>query len=333
MSPSAVPLPYRLDVHPGIASGDDLAHDAWAGLTGPFKDLPPKHFYDERGSDLFLRITELPEYYQSRKEMQILRALAEPLVARHEPVELVELGSGASRKAEPLLAAMTARHGGVRYAPFDVCPEVLLASAGRLATAFTGLRVHAVAGDFGMHLGGLPEASPEGVRLVAFLGGTIGNLLPSERTPFLRSVCQLMRPRDLLMVGTDLAGDPDRIRSAYDDSAGVTAEFNLNLLRVLNRELGADFDLDSFEHVALYDPVPPWVEMRLRSARAQVVSIERLGMEVCFDAGEEMRTEVSCKFTRESVAAMYADAGLRLVEWHTDRDGWFGVSLAGFAPG
>jgi L-histidine N-alpha-methyltransferase len=184
-----------------------------------------------------------------------------------------------------------------------------------------------VAGDFGRQLAYVPEkrSSP---RLVAFLGGTIGNFEPGSRAPFLRSVAELMDGEDLFLMGTDLAGDASRIQPAYDDAAGVTAEFNLNLLRVLNRELEADFDLGAFAHVAIYDPEPPWVEMRLRSLVDQVVTVRALGLEVPFAEGEEMRTEISCKFTRRAVAEMYADAGLELVEWHEDPRGWFAVSTA-----
>jgi L-histidine N-alpha-methyltransferase len=321
-----LPRPFRLDVHPR-GCGPGLAEDALAGLAASPKALPPKHFYDERGSELFERITRLPEYYQSRTELRILRRVADGIVARHGVGELVELGSGASRKTAVLLDAM--RDAGLleRYVPFDVCPEAILAAAGRLAEEYPGLEVHGVAGDFAHHLPAVPERG-DAPRLVAFLGGTIGNLEPDERAPFVASVAELMGEGDLLLVGTDLAGDPDRIRAAYDDAEGVTAQFNLNLLRVLNRELGADFDLDAFAHVALYDPGPPWIEMRLRARAPQVVRVAALGMEVGFDEGEEMRTEISCKFTRESVASMYAAAGLRLEEWHEDHRGWFAVSLA-----
>lgn len=322
------PRPYRLDVHPIGAGEQGLAEDARAGLAATPKSLPPKHFYDERGSDLFERITRLPEYYQSRAELSILTRIADGLVARHGVSELVELGSGASRKTRALLDAMRDARSLGRYVPFDVCPEAILAAAGRLAEAYPGLDVHGVAGDFDRHLPGVPARARSGRRLVAFLGGTIGNLDPEARTPFLESVAELMEPGDLLLVGTDLAGDPGRIQPAYDDAEGVTAEFNLNVLRVLNRELDADFDLDAFAHVALYDPGPPWIEMRLRSLADQVVRIEALDMDVAFAEGEEMRTEISCKFTRATVDAMYADAGLRLEEWHEDDRGWFAVSLA-----
>lgn len=322
------PRPYRLDVHPLGAGDQGLAEDARVGLAATPKSLPPKHFYDERGSDLFERITRLPEYYQSRAELSILERIAAGLVERHAISELVELGSGASRKTQALLDAMRDARSLHRYVPFDVCPEAILAAAGRLAEAYPGLDVHGVAGDFDHHLPGVPERSGAARRLVAFLGGTIGNLEPGARTPFLESVAELMEPGDLLLVGTDLAGDADRIRRAYDDAEGVTAEFNLNVLRVLNRELDADFDLDAFAHVAIYDEGPPWIEMRLRSLADQVVRVGALDMDVAFAAGEEMRTEISCKFTRGAVEGMYASAGLELAEWHEDARGWFAVSLA-----
>jgi len=321
--------PYRLDVHPvAFVAGEGIAADARHGLSASPKWMPPKHFYDERGSDLFERITGLPEYYQSRTELGILRRIAPGVVSRHGVGELVELGSGASRKTRALLDAMRDAGRLERYVPFDVCPEVILAAAAGLAEDYPGLDLHGVAGDFARHLPGVPARTAEGARLVAFLGGTIGNLEPRDREPFLRSVAGLMDDGDLLLVGTDLAGDPERIRVAYDDAEGVTALFNLNILRVLNRELDADFDLDAFAHVALYDPGPPWIEMRLRSLADQTVRLGAIDMSVDFAAGEEMRTEISCKFTRPGVEAMYASAGLELVEWHEDPRGWFGVSLA-----
>lgn len=321
--------PYRLDVHvPASGILAALADDVRRGLTAEPKWLLPKYLYDERGCALFEEITELPEYYQTRAELGILRAAAPGIVARARPTELLELGSGSSRKTEALLDAMEAAGGLRRYLPFDISPGALLAAAGRLAEAYPGLRVHGVAGDFERHLGELP-ARPHGERrLVAFLGGTVGNLHPDARAPFLRAVGRLLGPGDRLLVGTDLAGDPGRLEPAYDDAAGVTAAFNLNLLRVLNRELDADFDLDGFRHVAVYRQEPAWIEMRLRALDAQRVRIEALDLEVGFSRGEEVLTELSCKFTRESVAAMYTAAGLRLVEWHTDPGERFAVSVA-----
>ncbi len=328
MTTLLAPRPYRLDVHPAGAGDGGLADDVRRGLAAAPRILPPKHFYDERGSDLFERITRLPEYYQSRTELGILRRVVPGIVDRHDVAEVVEIGSGASRKTAALLDAVRAAGRPGRYLPFDVCPEALLAAAGRLAGGYPGLDVHGVCGDFATHLGRVPPPDGEGGRMVAFLGGTVGNLEPAERTPFLRSVAALMRPGDVLLMGTDLAGDPERIRVAYDDAAGVTADFNRNVLRVINRELGADFDPDAFAHVALYDPGPPWIEMRLRAEGDQHVTIPALGMELHLADGEEIRTEISCKFTREAVADMYAAAGLRLAEWHTDPRGWFAVSTA-----
>jgi L-histidine N-alpha-methyltransferase len=328
VSTGLAPRPYRLVVHPiGAEPGTGLAEDARRGLSASPKSLPPKYFYDERGSELFERITRLPEYYQTRAELGILRRIAGGVVARHGVGELVELGSGSSRKTRALLDAMRDADLLERYVPFDVCPEAILAAAGPLALDYPGLEVDGVAGDFDRHLAYVPprDGAP---RVVAFLGGTIGNLEPAARAPFLRSVAELMDDEDVLLVGTDLAGDPARIRLAYDDAEGVTAEFNRNVLHVMNRELGADFDPAAFAHVALYDTRAQWIEMRLRARSRQVVRLEALGMDVAFAAGEELRTEISCKFTRETVADMYAQAGLRLAEWHEDRRGWFAVSLA-----
>jgi L-histidine Nalpha-methyltransferase len=321
----APPLPFRLDVHPGAAS--TLAADARAGLSARPKRMPPKHFYDARGSELFEEITRLPEYYQTRAELRILRRVAPGIVARHGVDELVELGAGAARKTAVLIDAIRAGGAPGRYVPFDVCPEALLAAAGRLAEAYPGLAVHGVAGDFERHLAAIPPRGGER-RLVAFLGGTIGNLEPRARTPFLRGVAALLGPGDLLLVGTDLAGDPARILPAYDDAAGVTAAFNLNLLEVMNRELAADFDPGAFAHVARYDEGERRIEMWLRSLRDQEVRLDALAMVARFDRGEEMLTEISCKFTKDDVAAMYAAAGLRLAEWHPDARGWFAVSVA-----
>ncbi len=321
--------PYRLDVHPLVEGGAGLAADARVGLTAPFKSLPPKHFYDERGSDLFERITQLPEYYQSRTEMRILSSIAAGVVERHRIGELVELGSGSSRKTRraarrdarrPLAAPLRALRRVPGGDPRRRRTPARRVPGARRPRRGGRLRPPPAAAS--------PDTTATGARLVAFLGGTIGNLEPESRAPFLASVAELMDDDDILLVGTDIAGDPARIQRAYDDAEGVTAQFNLNVLRVLNRELDADFDLDAFTHVALYDPGPPWIEMRLRAETAQEVHVGALDLDVSFAAGEEMRTEISCKFTRETVAEMYAAAGLELVEWHEDPRGWFAVSVA-----
>lgn len=324
------PRPYRLDVHPVNADVEgSIADDVRRGLTDEPKWLLPKYFYDERGSRLFEAITDLPEYYQTRTELEILRRDAAGIVARHEPTELLELGSGSSRKTVALLDAMDDAGGLSRYIPFDVSPGILLAAAGRLAEAYPGMRVHAVAGDFERHLRQLPNRTRGARRLVAFLGGTIGNFHPDTRAPFLHAIRGLLRPGDRLLMGTDLVKDPSRLTAAYDDAAGVTAAFNLNVLSVINRELGADFDPDRFAHVARYVEENAWIEMLLRSTVDQAVHLRDLGLDVHFAAGEEMRTEISCKFTRETLEEMYASAGLELLEFHTDDQSLFGVSIAG----
>lgn len=333
VSPSArrdtVRTVIRLEIHPMTDGVTGIADDVRRGLAATPKWLLPKYFYDARGCELFEAITDLPEYYQTRTELSILQREMAGIVARHEPGELVELGSGSSRKTVAILDAMDDAGSLRRYLPFDVAPGALLDAAGRLVDAYPGLHVHAVAGDFERHLGEIPPRGHGTNRLVAFLGGTIGNLHPDERAPFLRQIRDLLGPGDRLLMGTDLVKDPARLEAAYDDAAGVTAAFNLNVLAVLNRELGADFQLDRFGHVALYDTQNAWIEMRLRSLTDQSVHLRDLGRDVALTVGEEIRTEISCKFTRDSVAAMYDDAGLELLEFHTDDEDLFAVSIAG----
>ncbi len=321
---SPAPPPFRLDVHPGAAAREMVA-DVRAGLSARPKVLPPKYFYDARGSELYERITELPEYYQARAEAEILARVSGGLIRRHRPEELVEIGSGSSRKTEAILEVMAGR-GGVRYLPFDVCAEMLLSAGERLVDRFRGLDLHGVAGDFNLHMDRVP--APAGRRMVAFLGGTVGNLDGDERSVFMRRLARLLAPGDLLLLGTDLQGDAERIRVAYDDAEGVTAEFNRNVLHVLNRELGGDVDVEAFRHVARYDHALHRVEMRLRATRPLRVRYEALEMDVEFAAGEDLLTEISCKFTRNGVADTCAAAGLRLLEWHEDREGRFALSLA-----
>jgi L-histidine N-alpha-methyltransferase len=304
-----------------------LAFDVLDGLTRPFKEIPPKHFYDTEGSRLFDEITRLPEYYPTRAERAILQARSAEIVAETRAGELVELGSGVPTKTLLLLDAM--RDAGTldRYVPFDVSEGVLRESAENLVERYPGLRVYGVLGDFERHLDALPPA--EGPRIVAFLGGTIGNFPPGTRRKFLRSIARVLRPRDALLLGTDLVKDPAVLEAAYNDSAGVTAAFNRNLLAVINRELDADFDLAAFEHVAFYDREQEWIEMRLRALRPQVVEVRKLRITVHFANREELRTEISAKFTRERIEADLAAAGLELREFLTDRDDLFALSLAG----
>jgi L-histidine N-alpha-methyltransferase len=302
-----------------------LRADALAGLTATPKSLPPRWFYDERGSELFDEITRLPEYYPTRAERAVLTARAGEIATASGADVLVELGSGTSEKTRLLLSAL--RDAGTlrRFVPFDVDPSVLEAAGAAITAEYPGVAVDAVVGDFTEHLSRLPR---EGRRLVAFLGSTIGNLEPAPRAAFLVELAGTLAPGDAFLLGTDLVKDPARLVPAYDDAAGVTAEFNRNVLRVLNRELGAGFDPAAFEHVARWDAEAEWIEMRLRSTVEQVVAVPALGLQVPFAAGEEMRTEVSAKFRPEGVADELAAAGLRLTHWWTDPAGDFGVSLS-----
>jgi L-histidine N-alpha-methyltransferase len=316
----------RIDSYLGDGQGRSLADDARDGLTRPFKELPPKHFYDSRGADLFDQICELPEYYPTRTERAILNDTASELAAVTGAVELVELGSGTAAKTRVLLDALHAAGTLARYVPVDVTEGMVRDCAQELIEEYPGLQVHGVVGDFERHLDRVPE--PAGPRMVVFLGGTIGNFPPSERRRFLAQVADLLGPEDHLLMGTDLVKDPDVLEAAYDDRQGVTAEFNRNLLHVLNRELDADFDPADFEHVARFDAHNEWIEMRLRSRREHTVTVRALDLPVHFDAGEEMRTEISAKFTRERIDEDLADAGLELVRWLTDPDEQFALTLS-----
>ncbi len=320
----AVGAGFRMDCHlEPSALRDALEADVRAGLSSTEKTLPPKWFYDARGSELFTAITELPEYYPTRRERAILQAHATEVAAFSSADTLVELGSGTSEKTRLLLDALQQAGTLRRYVPFDVDETVLAAASAAVADEYPSVAVHAVAGDFEHHLPLLPAG---GRRLVAFLGGTIGNLLPPQRARFLRALTQSLAPGDSLLLGTDLVKDPARLVAAYDDAAGVTAEFNRNVLRVLARVLDADVDPDTFAHVALWDAENEWVEMRLRSRREQVVRV--LDLQVPFAKGEELRTEISAKFRRERVADELAAAGLRLRSWWTDPQGDYALCLA-----
>lgn len=314
-----------IESHLGPADERSLAYDVLDGLTRPFKEIPPKHLYDTEGSRLFEAICHLPEYYPTRSEGAILEHHAEDIVAATGASELVELGSGVPTKTRLLLNAM--RDAGTldRYVPFDVSDTVLRASAEHLVEAYPGLRVHGVVGDFERHLDAVPPA--EGPRLVAFLGGTIGNFTPGSRRRFLRALGRGLRAQDRLVLGVDLVKDPAVIEAAYNDSAGITAAFNRNLLSVINRELGGDFEPEAFEHVAFYDRHREWVEMRLRAHAPQMATIRALGLTVHFAHREELRTEISAKFTREGAEADLAASGLRLDAFLTDPDRLFGVCV------
>jgi L-histidine N-alpha-methyltransferase len=317
----------RIESHLGTGDERSLAFDVADGLTRPFKELPPKHFYDTEGSLLFDRICEQPEYYPTRTERSILTASAADIVERTGAAELVELGSGMPDKSRLLLDAMRDAQTLDRYVPFDVSEHVVGLAAEKLVDDYPGLRVHGVVGDFERHLEEIPAAEG-GTRVVAFLGGTIGNFLPGSRRKFLGDLAKSLRDGDRLLLGTDLVKDPTVIEAAYNDAAGVTAAFNRNVLAVCNRELGADFDVDAFEHVAFFDRRQEWVEMRLRALEPQEVRLEALDLGVTFAHREEMRTEISAKFTRERLENDLGAAGLTLEEIYTDPDELFALSLS-----
>jgi L-histidine Nalpha-methyltransferase len=331
MEPHTPPEPLladviRIDSHLDGTHERSLADDALDGLTRPFKELPPKHFYDARGAELFDRICELPEYYPTRAERTILEDHAVEIAQLTGAVELVELGSGTAAKTRVLLDALHGAGTLERYVPVDVTESMVRECAHTLTNEYPGLRVHGVIGDFERHLDRIPTAA--GPRIVAFLGGTIGNFPPGSRRRQLRRIAELLRPGDHLLLGTDLVKDPQVLEAAYDDAQGVTAEFNLNVLRVLNRELQANFDPDDFEHVALFNHEHEWIEMRLRARREHTTLVRDLDLPVHFDAGEEIRTEISAKFTPERLDADLAAAGLELVRWLTDPDSLFALTLS-----
>jgi L-histidine N-alpha-methyltransferase len=315
-----------IDVRIPPSAERSLREDVLDGLTRPFKEIPPKHFYDARGSELFEQICELPEYYPTRTERAILERCAPAIAERTEAAELVELGAGYATKTRLLIDAMDLE----RFIPVDVSETTVRECARRLVDEYPGLSVHGLVGDFERHLVHLPE--PCAPRVVAFLGGTIGNFPPGSRRRFLRTIARTLGDDGWLLLGTDLVKDPRILEAAYDDSAGVTAEFNLNVLHVMNRELGADFDVEGFDHVAFWDADREWVEMRLRSRRRQTVRFPDLDLTVHFAPREELRTEISAKFTPTRVQGDLAAAGLELVDWFTDEDELFALSLARPAP-
>lgn len=307
-----------------------LREEVREGLSRAPRELSPKWLYDARGSELFEQITLLPEYYPTRREREILTARARDIAARSRADTLIELGSGFSTKTRLLLDALQDAGHLRRFVPFDVSESALRAAAEGLAQEYPAVSLHGVVGDFDAHLDRLPQG---GRRLIAFLGGTIGNFKPQARARFLSTIAGTMRPGDLFLLGTDLIKDEARLNLAYNDSAGVTAAFNINVLAVLNRELGANFDLKGFRHLARFDPGPGWIEMFLISQRRQQVEVPGLSLSLTFEEGEKIRTEVSAKFTPQQVGAELGRAGLTLVDWWTDSVGDFGLSLSAATGG
>jgi L-histidine Nalpha-methyltransferase len=317
----------EIKVHYTGAQGAEMAHEVRTGLTSKPKELAPKYFYDERGSQLFERITELPEYYPTRAERQILSTrCGEILDAAGAPGTLVELGSGSAAKTRHLLSAMEDAGCLEVFVPVDISEEITHETAASLIEEYPELSVSGLVCDFEQDLELIPDA--EGGRMIAFLGGTIGNLYPDPRREFLSRIAALLGPDDRLLLGTDLVKDTARLEAAYNDSAGVTAEFNKNVLEVLNRELGADFDPDAFEHLARFDEGEAWMDIGLRSTVDQTIRIDGLDLTVRFAAGERMRTEISAKFTRPRLEEIYSEAGLEMCGWFTDPAGDYALSLA-----
>ena len=302
-----------------------MAEEVRVGLQArPLPELPSKYFYDDRGSALFDDITRVPEYYQTRTELAILETIADEVVELVQPRELCELGSGIGRKVRLILDAMARRDLLERCVLLDISEGFLVESAETLDADYPDLAVRGIVGDF---LEDLPALGAGGGRLALFLAGTMGNLHPDRVPAFLRALARQLEPGDSFLVGLDLVKDEARLHAAYNDAAGVTAEFNRNILRVVNTHLGADFDPESFEHVAFYDPENAWIEMRLRAIRDMKVSVPGAGLRLDYRRGDEIRTELSCKYTRPSLEARLSGTGLRVEGWYTDPDELFASAL------
>ncbi|MFM8519475.1 MAG: L-histidine N(alpha)-methyltransferase [Solirubrobacterales bacterium] len=303
-----------------------LPGDVRDGLTTEPKALPPKHFYDRVGSELFEQITRLPEYYPTRAEREILETQGSEIAALCPTAELVELGSGSAEKALLLVEPMLTTGELRSYTAVDVSESALAGSLEEMVAAHPELPVEGHVADMTRHLGELPP--PQGLRTVALLGGTIGNFSPSARVELLGAMGELAGPDGHLLIGCDLVKDPDVLVAAYDDPQGVTARFNLNLLTIINRELGGDFDLAEFEHLARWNPEEEWIEMRLRAKRDLTVTISELALAVEFSEGEELLTETSAKFTPERIAAELAEGGLEVTDLLTDPADRFALVVA-----
>ena len=318
---------YRIDVHTDERARERrLEEDVRRGLTARPKSLPPKYFYDRAGSLLFERITDLPEYYPTRTESALLAEILPGLIGEFLPDDIVEIGSGSSEKTRRVLDAVTAGGRMVRYVPLDVDRLTLEASAARLLRDYPGVSVHAVVGDFERDLSRVP--APTGRRLAMFLGSTIGNLdEPAQRRLLADLRTLLPDPGDRLLLGVDLVKDVKILHAAYDDSAGVTRDFNRNILRVVNQGVDGDFDPEAFRHRAFYNETAARIEMHLVADAAQTVRLRRLGLTIRFRPGEGIWTESSYKFTRPGVEAMLGDVGLGLARWHVDPANYFALAL------
>ena len=320
------PSNLAIDVHLDDREARRVAaSDVRRGLTSTPKRIPSRYFYDRRGSRLFEQITELPEYYLTRAERALLDRYSRRVAQLTRFEELVELGSGSAKKTRLLIEAAIEQGSLRRYIPLEVSQETVEASSRRLARLYPGLEVYAVVGDFEQHLDQLPEGRR---RLFAFMGSTLGNFPEDQAIAFLSRLRRVMTDGDWLLLGIDLVKDKQVLEAAYNDSGGVTAEFNRNILNVINKQMGGDFDVDAFEHVARYNEDRERIESELRSKRDQSVRLERIDLEIEFEAGEHLRTEVSCKYTQCSLRRILASAGMRLERWFADEDGTFALSLS-----
>lgn len=310
----------------GPAGETDDGSDVIAGLSGAPKTLPCRYFYDDRGSALFERICELDEYYLTRTERGILERAAPEIARLTGPSELIELGSGSAQKTRLLLDAHAQRSHPLRFLPIDVSEGMLKASARELLSLYEDLHIQGFSGTYEQAFAALPPRKSAS-RMLMFLGGTLGNFDAEERGVFLESATSAMAPGEYFLIGADLHKDKDILEAAYNDSQGITAAFNLNILRHLNRRFGANFVLDRFAHHAFYDVDRHWIEMHLRSLGDQTVALKDLGFEVTFEAEETIRTEISGKFDLAALAAEFAAKGWEKVADWTDDRGWFAVTL------
>ena len=317
--------PFVLERRPLPSVRKALARDARRGLAARSKSLPPKYLYDERGSRLFDEICDLPEYYLTRTETDLLTRHARDIIDTANPATLIELGAGTSRKTRLLLRAATAARVDLVYVPIDVCEEVLRESGAELVREFPRLRVQALVADYERDVRHLPDGPR---RLVAFLGSTIGNPPPAHTRRFLKRLADGLRPGEHLLLGADLVKPVERLEAAYNDSAGVTAEFNRNVLRVLNRELDGNFPADAFEHVAFFDRRKSRIEMHLRARKPLRARLKAIDLDVALRAGETIHTEVSRKFTVDRLDHTLAAAGFETVRWYLPNDSSYALILA-----
>jgi len=319
---------WRLLVHTDATNPHaQLRDDAREGLLRAPRWISSKYFYDDAGCALYDQITELPEYYPARTEIAIMRGCLPGIVDRYHPTELVEIGAGASPKTRVLLDAIGAYGPSMHYIPLDVAASALRRASIDLCADYPGLTIDAIAADFMRQLSVVPPPASGGGRLVAFLGGTFGNIAPGDRRGFLNEIAALLGPEDVALIGVDPATDPERTRRAYDDAAGVTAQFNRNVLRVMNRELDADFPVDVFRHIARWVPELHRVEMRLRADTEIVVRLGALACDITIGVGEEILTEICGKFLRSQFDTIVGESGLEVCEWHTDPDELFALSV------